>query len=147
MPIRTKENIYENKPGSIDHNQFLEDQDVLRKNQHGQMRTSDNSQLQKFHIYDPRSASAQPIRKELITPTTYTFEETVTHGTLLVQPLDGTHQRSSKERIVPITKADSVDDPESSEVPESFRLLKSPEDPEFVVTGAQELQVSINMCL
>uniref|UniRef100_A0AAR5PG87 Uncharacterized protein n=1 Tax=Dendroctonus ponderosae TaxID=77166 RepID=A0AAR5PG87_DENPD len=151
-PMRTrdqKQNIYENKPISIDRDQSLGEQEDLRKNeqaQQRQMRTSDNSQLQKFHIYDPRSSSTQPVRKELITPTTYTFEETVTHGTLLVQPLDGTRaiidQQSPRERVVPITKADSVDDPESSEVPDSFGLLKSPEDPEFVVPGAQELQVT-----
>ncbi|XP_050294731.1 titin isoform X2 [Anthonomus grandis grandis] len=104
--------------------------------------------VQRFELHDPRTEQPQ-VRRELITPSSYTFEETVTHGTLLVQPIDGAkvvpdHQLS-RERLVPITR-ESED--ETSEVPEGFRQLKNPEDKgmgrksETEVLKTEKLQVS-----
>lgn len=95
--------------------------------------------VQRFELYDPR------VRRELITPTQYSFEETVTHGSLVVKPLDGStvlpdHQLS-KERIVPVSKETSEDE-EPSEVPESFKLLRDPPG-EPKVVKAELIQVSV----
>ncbi|KAJ3661184.1 hypothetical protein Zmor_005593 [Zophobas morio] len=77
-----------------------------------------------------------PVRVErrLITPTSYTYdEETITHGSLVVQPLNGakilpdsefSRIESPIERIVPISK-DYED--ETSEIPQEFTKLKDPE--------------------
>lgn len=96
--------------------------------------------VQRFELYDPR------VHRELITPTQYSFEETVTHGTLVVKPLDGSkvlpdHQLS-KERIVPVSKETSDEEP--SEVPESFKLLRDPPgDVQPKVVKAELIQVSV----
>lgn len=65
------------------------------------------------------------------TPTHYTHEETVTHGTLVVEPLNGaavipdnefSRIEKPKERIIPVT----TEDEETSEVPEEFHRLSNP---------------------
>ncbi|XP_030766224.1 titin isoform X2 [Sitophilus oryzae] len=66
----------------------------------------------------------------LITPSVYSYQETVTHGSLIVEPLNGAKvipdsQLSSRERLVPVTKEFS--DEETSEIPESFKALRNPE--------------------
>lgn len=74
------------------------------------------------------------VEKHLITPTNYTYEEeTITHGTLVVEPLNGAkilpdHEFSRIEkpieRTVPITREE--EDDETSEIPEEFTKLKDP---------------------
>lgn len=103
-------------------------------------------QIERFDIYDPRTREPAQIRRELITPTVYSFEETVTHGTLLVQPIDGAkvlpdHQMSERGRSVPITKEFSDED-ETSEIPESFKKLRNPEDDRSVI---HTVKVSTNI--
>lgn len=76
----------------------------------------------------------QEIRDKIITPTrSFDHEETVTHGSLLVQPMDGAQilpdHQLSRERIVPITRTDAhFYENEISEIPEEFLNLKSPEE-------------------
>ncbi|CAG9770475.1 unnamed protein product [Ceutorhynchus assimilis] len=105
-------------------------------------RVQTESPIERFEIYDPRRSAKPQIRREIITPTMYSFEETVTHGTLLVQPIDGSkvvpdHQLS-REHLVPITKEFSDED-ETSEIPESFKQLRNPEEQTL---KADKLQVS-----
>ncbi|XP_060534787.1 titin [Cylas formicarius] len=85
------------------------------------------------------------VKKELITPSRYSYEETVTHGTLLVEPLDGAKilpdsQLSGKVRVVPVTRAESDDD-EVSEVPAEFKTFKDPVG-EVPQVPSKTLQVS-----
>ncbi|XP_044270357.1 titin homolog isoform X2 [Tribolium madens] len=71
-------------------------------------------------------------KKQLITPTNYTYEEeTITHGTLVVEPLNGakilpdhefTRIEKPKERTIPVEEEDE----ETSEIPEEFTKLKDP---------------------
>jgi hypothetical protein len=72
------------------------------------------------------------VERRLITPTHYTYQETVTHGSLVVEPLNGarilpdsdiSRVERPVERSVPITK-DYED--ETSEIPEEFTKLKDP---------------------
>lgn len=74
------------------------------------------------------------VRRErvLITPTQYSYEEeTITHGTMVVEPLNGarilpdSELTKRNERIVPVT-VDS-DDEYPSKVPEEFKMLRDPE--------------------
>lgn len=71
----------------------------------------------------------EEINTKLITPTRYSYdEETITHGQLVVEPLNGAKilpdlEYSPKERIVPIDK-----DLEESDIPESFHQLADPID-------------------
>ncbi|KAL3285038.1 hypothetical protein HHI36_019165 [Cryptolaemus montrouzieri] len=67
------------------------------------------------------------IERVFITPTQYSYqEETVTHGQLLVEPLNGAKilpdSELSRERIIPVT----VDEDDTSEIPESFKQLSDP---------------------
>ncbi|KAG5874771.1 hypothetical protein JTB14_016262 [Gonioctena quinquepunctata] len=109
----------------------------------------------------PRSQEVKPtIERRLITPTVYTYEETVTHGSLLVKPLDGAKvlpdSDISNVRTIPV-HVDS-DAEETSSIPEEFNTLRDPsksarslevEKPtahstkanEFDVLKAQKLQV------
>lgn len=91
------------------------------------------------------------VERVLITPTHYTHEETVTHASLIVEPLNGarilpdsqmTKTPSSNERIIPIHR-DVDDDTMTSDVPEDFKRLKDPpvsQDPQIL--KAQRLQVA-----
>lgn len=84
-------------------------------------------------IMASRSTEDEPAKIEthIITPTLYQYEETITHGSLLVDPLDGAKilpdselTRESKERIIPITRESDID--ETSSIPEDFHKLKQP---------------------
>jgi hypothetical protein len=72
------------------------------------------------------------VERRLITPTHYTYQETVTHGSLVVEPLNGarilpdsdiSRVERPVERSVSITR-DYED--ETSEIPEEFTKLKDP---------------------
>lgn len=73
------------------------------------------------------------VERRLITPTTYTYEETITHGSILVEPLNGAKilpdselQNTAKERVVPISQ---LSDDETSSIPEDFKKLSdSPQE-------------------
>lgn len=90
----------------------------------------------------PRSEDDKVVReKRFITPTSYTYEEeTITHGSILVEPLNGATilqdselQKPNRERIVPITK---VSDDETSSIPEEFnKLADFPREEKVVVTS------------
>lgn len=78
----------------------------------------------------------------LETPTQYSFEETVTHGSLIVEPLNGaqiipenqfSRIETRKERIIPV-QYENDDEDETSEVPEEFHRLVDP-SPSVVNTG------------
>ncbi|CAH0546560.1 unnamed protein product [Brassicogethes aeneus] len=63
----------------------------------------------------------------LILPGHYSFEETVTHGSLVVEPLNGAKiiddsELTKQERIIPVTQEE-----DDSKVPDEFYLLKDPE--------------------
>lgn len=80
------------------------------------------------------TADGTRIERRLITPTHYTHEETITHAALVVEPLNGAKilpdselTRKSRERIIPVEKASDYYDDETSEIPESFHSLKSPD--------------------
>lgn len=91
----------------------------------------------------------QPVTRNIIlqTPTHYTHEECITHGSLIVEPLNGAkiipdHEFSKietpKERIIPIT----TEDEETSEIPDEFhRLSNPPPKPTEEKLKAQKLQV------
>lgn len=72
-------------------------------------------------------------RDRVIAPSrSFENEETITHGSLVVQPLDNAQilpeHQISRERIIPITRTDAhFYENEISEVPEDFLNLKSPE--------------------
>ncbi|XP_018571518.1 titin [Anoplophora glabripennis] len=68
--------------------------------------------------------------KRLITPDYFTHQETITHGSLLVQSLDGGKilrdselTSRSEERIIPVS---TESDDETSSVPEDFKKLRDP---------------------
>lgn len=72
----------------------------------------------------------------LTTPTQLSYEETITHSQLLVEPLDGARILPdldiSNEKIIPITN----DEGEESEIPEDFNKLTDPKEqsePELLV--------------
>lgn len=78
-------------------------------------------------------AAEEPVTRiiNFQTPTHYTHEETVTHGTLVVEPLNGariipdsefSRIEKQRERIIPVT----TEDEETSEVPEEFHRLSNP---------------------
>lgn len=80
------------------------------------------------------------------TPTHYTHEECITHASLVVEPLNGAkiipdHEFSKietpKERIVPVT----IEDEETSEIPEEFHRLNNPPPKREETVKAQKLQV------
>lgn len=80
------------------------------------------------------------------TPTHYTHEETVTHGSLIVEPLNGakiipdsqfSRIEKQKERIIPVT----TEDEDTSEVPEEFHRLSNPSPKPQEPIRAQKLQI------
>lgn len=86
-----------------------------------------------------RGTENQSIRKAYLeTPTHYSFEETVTHGSLIVEPLNGAQiipesQFSSiekpKEHIIPVRceePEDEENEEETSEIPEEFHRFTDP---------------------
>nr|XP_023014427.1 titin [Leptinotarsa decemlineata] len=98
------------------------------------------------------------IERRLITPTVYSYEETVTHGSLVVQPLDGAKLLPDTEisnmRTIPVHMEDDLE--ETSSIPEEFNKLTDPspglnpeiqiqsgvKPSEFDVLKAHKLQVS-----
>ncbi|KAL1518072.1 hypothetical protein ABEB36_001753 [Hypothenemus hampei] len=106
-------------------------------------RQEELSSVEPFELYDPRRGADNRIRREFVTPSVYSFEETVTHGTLLVKPLDGakvvSDHQLSRERLVPITREDSE---EISEIPESFKELRNPEEDGSKVVKTAKLEVT-----
>ncbi|XP_076272217.1 uncharacterized protein LOC143203812 isoform X3 [Rhynchophorus ferrugineus] len=100
---------------------------------HSQMEGSEEPESPRIEkeqetLLHQESAVKEP---KLITPSVYSYEETITHGSLVVEPLDGAKllpdsQLSSKERLIPVTREYS--DEEYSEIPESFRALKNPDE-------------------
>ncbi|XP_045463103.1 uncharacterized protein LOC123672838 isoform X2 [Harmonia axyridis] len=83
------------------------------------------NELQK--ITDETDEHPTIIERVFITPTQYSYqEETITHGQLLVEPLNGARilpdSDMSHERIIPITS----DEDEFSEIPENFNNLRNP---------------------
>ncbi|XP_028128432.1 titin isoform X3 [Diabrotica virgifera virgifera] len=107
-------------------------------------------------IIPTQATDAITVERRLITPTSYTFEETVTHGSLLVEPLNGARilpdsdiSERPKERIVPIRVEDDFD--ETSSIPDDFHKLADPKPAkqsssappgEIEVLKAQKLQVT-----
>ncbi|XP_072394389.1 uncharacterized protein [Diabrotica undecimpunctata] len=107
-------------------------------------------------IIPTQATDAITVERRLITPTRYTFEETVTHGSLLVEPLNGAKilpdsdiTERPKERIVPIRVEDDFD--ETSSIPDDFHKLADPKQTkqsssappgEIEVLKAQKLQVT-----
>ncbi|XP_008190548.1 titin isoform X2 [Tribolium castaneum] len=113
-------------------------------------------------VVEETEASTQTTEIRLITPTNYTYEEeTITHGSLVVEPLNGakilpdhefTRIDKPKERTIPVEEEDE----ETSEIPEEFSKLKDPpptvtertvivqpdSNTEVEVLKAQKLQVS-----
>nr|CAI5840717.1 unnamed protein product [Callosobruchus analis] len=86
------------------------------------------------------------VERRLITPTVYSYEETVTHGSLLVEPLNGAQilpeSQLSRERLVPVTKDSDCD--ETSSIPEEFTRLNDPpkqQPSEFDLVKTHKLQV------
>lgn len=81
---------------------------------------------------DPISDDQTAVRTIVFqTPTHYTHEECITHGSLVVEPLNGakiipdsqfSRIEKSKEIIIPV----STEDEETSEVPEEFHRLENP---------------------
>lgn len=94
-------------------------------------------------------SSDQPVTRiiNFQTPTHYTHEETVTHGTLIVQPLDGAKVipdsqfskiEKPKERIIPVT---TDEEEETTEIPEDFHKLRDPQPKQKEPTKPQRLQI------
>lgn len=74
----------------------------------------------------------EPIQERhdrILTPNR-SFEETITHGSLVVQPIDDAtilpSSQLSRERIVPITREEHFYENEFSEIPEEFHKLQNP---------------------
>ncbi|KAJ8916888.1 hypothetical protein NQ315_013356 [Exocentrus adspersus] len=77
------------------------------------------------------------VERHLITPSYFTHEETITHGSLLVQSLTGdkilqdsdiTHSDRSEEKIIPVS---NESDNETSSIPEDFKMMKDPHPQEI----------------
>lgn len=70
---------------------------------------------------------------KILTPTqSFEHQETITHGSLIVQPIDNAQilpeDQLSRERIIPITRDDNnYYENETTEIPEDFHKLKDPE--------------------
>lgn len=94
-----------------------------------------------------------PRQAHLETPTQYSYEETVTHGSLIVEPLNGAQLipesqfsriEKPKERIIPVHYDKAASDDETSEVPEEFHRLSDPLSPANFKTP-QQLPISIDV--
>lgn len=92
------------------------------------------------YIYDEEDSkqekstpSSTRKKRHLETPTQYSYEETVTHGSLIIEPLNGAKlipdsqltKVESSERIIPVQRY-TEEDEETSEIPEEFHKLKNP---------------------
>lgn len=90
--------------------------------------TTDKDIVQSDKVTSKEQQNNPTVVKQLITPTSYTYEEeTITHGSILVEALNGATiipyselQKESKERIVPIA---TTSDDETSSIPEDFKKL------------------------
>ncbi|XP_057652601.1 titin [Diorhabda carinulata] len=104
-------------------------------------------------IIPTQVADAPRVERRFVTPTSYSFEETVTHGSLLVEPLNGVKllpdsdiSEKPKETIIPVDVEDDFD--ETSSIPDNFHKLTDPTLPKQTASGeldilkAQKLEVA-----
>ncbi|CAG9862257.1 unnamed protein product [Phyllotreta striolata] len=82
-------------------------------------------------IIPSQTAEGRRVKRELITPTMFTHEETVTHGSLIVEPLNGARilpdsdfSEIRKEKIIPVHV--ESDNEETSSIPDEFHKLSDP---------------------
>ncbi|KAK9891427.1 hypothetical protein WA026_014664 [Henosepilachna vigintioctopunctata] len=109
---------------------------VLRKNGSPRLDTKDTHPTE--NQAEVTKTDDIKLETKLITPTQYTYEEeTITHGQLLVEPLNGAqilpNSELSRERIIPITS----DEEDTSEIPESFDRLLNPDETSPPITQQQ----------
>ncbi|CAH1112454.1 unnamed protein product [Psylliodes chrysocephalus] len=102
-------------------------------------------------IIPTQTTEKHRVKRELITPTVFTHEETITHGSLIVEPLNGAKilpdsafTQRSKETLISVHV--ESDNEETSFIPDEFHKLSNPKSntpvtSEMDVLKAHKLQV------